>query len=152
MLTESWLKITHVQLDLCLKGSLHTHCCQDFWENVTIAAVIPRYFFNTKLRSVFNQIKCAFSRLKASWRILNRSIDFGIEFLPTIIFSCFILHNYWETVEAPVNRDATPNECGDATAKQSFSSHLEKHRLYSYNSSKGRLVRESLKKYFENTS
>ena len=102
----------------------------------------PEVLLKTKLRSVRNQIECAFDRIKVRWRILNRPIDFGIAFLPIIIYSCFILHNYCETVKAPVNRDAIQKECGNATAKQSCSHHLEKHRLYSYNYSKGRLVRE----------
>ena len=51
-------------------------------------------FFNTKLHSVRYQIECVFDRLKARWRILNRPIDLGIEFVPTVIHSCFILHNY----------------------------------------------------------
>ena len=107
--------------------------------------------FNTRLRSVRNHIECAFGRLKAGWRILNRPIDLGIEFVPTIIYSCFILHKYCETVKAPVSNDAIQKECEDARAKQSCTHHLEKHRLYSYNSSKGRLLRENFKKYFKNT-
>ena len=39
-------------------------------------------FFNTKLWSVHNQIECTFGRLKARWRILDRPIDLGIEFVP----------------------------------------------------------------------
>ena len=82
--------------------------------------------FNTKLRSVRNQIECAFGRLKARWRIVNRPIDLGIEFVPTIIYSCVILHNYCETVKAPVSNDAIQKECEDARAKQSCTHHLEK--------------------------
>ena len=87
--------------------------------------------FDTKLRSVRNQIECASGSFNAMWRILNRPIDLGIEFLPSIISSCFILHNYCETVKAPVNQDAIQKECEDAIAKKSFSHHLEKHRFCS---------------------
>ena len=46
--------------------------------------------FNNKLRSARNQIECAFGRLKARWRILNRPIDVDLDFAVTMI-SCFIL-------------------------------------------------------------
>ena len=50
--------------------------------------------FNEMLRSTRNQIECAFGRLKARWRILMRPIDIDIQHVPSLIHTCFILHNY----------------------------------------------------------
>ena len=107
--------------------------------------------FNTKLKSVCNRIECAFGRLKARWRILNRPKDFRIEFVPTVSYSCVIIHPYCETVKAPVDYDDIQKERKDSRAKQTCTHHLEKHRFYSYNSSKGGLLRENFKTYFKNT-
>ena len=108
--------------------------------------------FNTKLRAVRNQIECAFGRLKARWRILNRPMDLGIEFIPTIIYCCFVLHNHCESKKAPLNQDAVRQECEDARIRQNCSHHLENDKLYSYNSSIGKMVREKFKNYFDCSS
>jgi hypothetical protein len=52
--------------------------------------------FNELLRSARNPIECAFGRLKARWSILTRSIDLKLESIPTVVYSCFVLHNYCE--------------------------------------------------------
>ena len=52
--------------------------------------------FNNSLRTVRNQVECAFGRLKARWRILNRAVDIDLEFAVSMIYSCFILHNFCE--------------------------------------------------------
>ncbi|XP_057314890.1 putative nuclease HARBI1 isoform X1 [Hydractinia symbiolongicarpus] len=50
--------------------------------------------FNNNLCRARNQIECAFSRLKARWRILNRCVDVDLDFAMELIYSCFLLHNY----------------------------------------------------------
>ena len=52
--------------------------------------------FNNMLRSARNQTECPFERLKARWAILKRKMDLKLEILPTVIYACFILHNYCE--------------------------------------------------------
>ena len=42
------------------------------------------------------QIACAFVRLKARWRILVRPMDIPVNYLPSIVFACFVLHNFCE--------------------------------------------------------
>ena len=44
--------------------------------------------FNNVIRSTRNQIECAFERLKARWRILNRPINVELEFGGWMIFFC----------------------------------------------------------------
>lgn len=52
--------------------------------------------FNSMLRSARNPVECAFGRLKARWSILTKKIDLALDFVPTAIYACFVLHNYCE--------------------------------------------------------
>lgn len=52
--------------------------------------------FNNMLRSARNPIECAFGRLKARWGFLSRKVDLKFDSIPTVIYSCFVLHNYCE--------------------------------------------------------
>ena len=61
--------------------------------------------FNNMLRSARNQIECAIGRLKARWSILTTKMDFKLEALPTIIYACFVLHNYCEKCTVNIDQD-----------------------------------------------
>ena len=61
--------------------------------------------FNNVIRSTRNQTEWAFGRLKAWWRILNRQIDVELEFEVTLIFCCFVLHNFCEKHKVELNCD-----------------------------------------------
>ena len=61
--------------------------------------------FNNTLRSARNQIECAFGRLKARWAILTTKMDYKLEALPTVIYACFVLHNYCEKHNVNVDED-----------------------------------------------
>jgi len=57
------------------------------------------------LRSAKNQIECAFGRLEARWSILTTKVDSKLEVLPTIIYVCFVLHNYCEKHNVNIDED-----------------------------------------------
>ena len=61
--------------------------------------------FNNVIRSTRNQIECSFGQLKARWRILNRPIDVELEFGISMIFCCFVLHNFCEKHKVELNCD-----------------------------------------------
>ena len=61
--------------------------------------------FNTMLRSARNPIECAFGRLKARWRILTKKLDLKLETIPTVIYACFILHNFCERHNSYIDED-----------------------------------------------
>ena len=105
--------------------------------------------FNMTLRSVRNHIECTFGWLKARWRILNRPIDLGIEFVLATVYACFVLHNYCESVKASVSQEAINKEIKEMSSKQDCSHHSSKDKLYTYKSARGMLIRESVKNYFE---
>ena len=52
--------------------------------------------FNNFLRSARNPIQCAFGRLKARWSILTQKMDLKLDNILTVIYACFVLHNFCE--------------------------------------------------------
>lgn len=48
-------------------------------------------------------IECAFGRLKARFAALRRAMDINMNDLPFVIYACFVLHNYCETLNEPIN-------------------------------------------------
>ena len=53
--------------------------------------------FNNLLHSARNPVECALGRLKARWSILTRKMDLKLDNIPTVIFACFVLHNFCES-------------------------------------------------------
>jgi hypothetical protein len=53
-------------------------------------------FFGFRLSSSRMVIENAFGRLKGRFRCLQRKMDLSLDSLPSVILSCFILHNYCE--------------------------------------------------------
>ena len=44
-------------------------------------------------------IECSFGRLKARFGALKRVMDINMDELPSVIYACFVLHNYCEQDE-----------------------------------------------------
>ena len=98
--------------------------------------------FNNKLRATINQIECAFGRLKSRWRILNRAVDVDVNFAVKLVYTCFILHNFCECNRAEIQYHVVQEQMERDHLIQSCSHHDNFHKLYSYNTSRGKLVRE----------
>ena len=60
---------------------------------------------NNMLRSARNQIKCGFGRFKVRWSIVTAKMDLKLEALSTIIYACFVLHNYCEKHNVNIDED-----------------------------------------------
>ena len=105
--------------------------------------------FNNMLRSARNQVECAFGRLKARWGFMNRTVDLKLEIIPTVAYSCFVLHNYCESRK----------NCGvddDAVKVQIMKHRVEEEQysntpdpVYSCNNEEGEYVRSALTKYMQ---
>ena len=103
--------------------------------------------FNNKLRSVRNQVECAFGRLKARWRILNRPVDVDLDFAVSMIYSCFVLHNFCELYKEDVHNDLVKTAILNEQRCQNCRHHNQLYHLYSYNSARGKLVRDAITEY-----
>lgn len=53
-------------------------------------------YFGYMLCSARNVIECAFGRLKARFSALKREMDINLDDLPSVIYACFVLHNFCE--------------------------------------------------------
>ena len=72
---------------------LTPYCIKEYQACVKNKQVV----FNNLFRSARNQIECAFGRLKARWSVLTKTVDLKFEIVPVVVYSCFILYNFWET-------------------------------------------------------
>ena len=52
--------------------------------------------FGYMLCSARNVIECAFGCLKARFSALKREMDINLDDLPSVIYTCFVLHNFCE--------------------------------------------------------
>ena len=100
--------------------------------------------FNQMLRSTRNQIECAFGRLKERWRILTRPIDLHLDRIPSVVYSCFVLHNFCERRKIEIS-----NELVQETLQKEGQSRCYKENIYSYNTTIGRNVRKAITQYFK---
>lgn len=93
--------------------------------------------FNNMLRSARNPIECAFGWLKARWQILNKRIDVGLVFVPSVVYACFVLHNFCDMQNMTIEDDAVARQvaCDRMQPEDTL------HRLYSFNSAEGAHVR-----------
>ena len=99
------------------------------------------------LRSARNPVECAFGQLKAQWSMLTKKVDLGLDFVPTAIYACFVLHNYCEL-----------NKCAIDSKQVTFHIELEKkerecvhpHPVLSGNLGEGEVARDVLQQYIEN--
>ncbi|XP_047125593.1 putative nuclease HARBI1 [Hydra vulgaris] len=103
--------------------------------------------FNNMLRSARNQIECAFGRLKARWRVLNRCIDVDLELTTSLVYTCFVLHNFCEDNKVEIHSELIQAEVVAEKRSQCCDHHNKLDKLYTYNSSRGVQTREAIAQY-----
>ena len=67
-------------------------------------STVSEQFFGYRMSSARMTIECAFGRLKGRFGALRRPMDIKLSDLPTVIHSCFVLHNICE-----LNREQVPD-------------------------------------------
>lgn len=97
-----------------------THSCVDM-KDYELGGTEAEQYFGFKHSSARMVIECAYGRFKARWGCLKGVLDVDLEFVPTLIYACFILHNYCElnhqnldnsTVEAALHYDEEFTQSG----------------------------------------
>ena len=101
--------------------------------------------FNQMLRDARNAIECAYGRLKARWQILRMPINFKLQDVPLIIFTCFVLHNWCEQHKVAVDDAVVQQQVQQDRAMQPSTAI---NKRYTYTSAEGRATRDILKDYF----
>ena len=118
---------------------LTSYCIKE----ITSCSKNEEVIFNNMLRSARSQVECAFGRLKARWGFLRKKIDLKIETVPKVIYSCFVLHNFCESLsdnhfdEAEIHAQIVRHQQEDD----------EPDPVYSRNDSAGEYVRHVLTEY-----
>lgn len=104
--------------------------------------------FNNMLRSARNQIECALGRLKARWGFLTRKIDHKLEMIPTLAYSCFVLHNYCESKHNCLEEEEVQAQILRHRNEQEKMPNIP-DPIYSCATAEGEYVRSVLTKYIQ---
>ena len=121
---------------------LTPYCMKEFEICTTNAQVL----FNGLLRSARNQIECAFGRLKARWSILTRKMDFSIELVPTVVYACFVLHNFCESGGGSLDEEAVKAQIRRNQIEEYMNKNVP-DPVYSCTTGEGVVVRDTLTSY-----
>ena len=115
----------------------YTHCTKN--EEVV---------FNNVLRSSRNPIECAFGRLKARWSVLTKQIDLKLENIPYIVYACFVLHNYCEISNVPIDDELVQKHIKEIHKDDEI--HRAHHdNIFACNTDEGQLIRNVITTYME---
>ena len=101
-------------------------------------------YFGLKLCKSRMVVECAFGRLKARFGMLRRAMDINMNDLPSVIFSCFVLHNVCE-----LNGESTSEENVAAAIRHDKAVQPETEPLPPCNNAEGKKVRRILATYFD---
>ena len=109
---------------------------------------VQEQYFGYKLCSARNVIECSFGRLKARLSCLKRAMDINTEELPTVIYACFVLHNFCETRKDSIHDDLV--QC-TIEYEREFQPTTEPPRINTSNKSEadGKKIRKILTKYLD---
>ena len=102
--------------------------------------------FNNMLRSARNSMECTFGHLKARWQILNKRNDMGLNFTPSIIYACCVLHNICELQGMNVEDDVLAQQI---TRDRLAQPENAPDRLYSFKTAEGAFVRNIITSYYK---
>ena len=103
--------------------------------------------FNNMPRSARNPIECTFGRLKARWSILTRTMDLKLENIPTVIYACFVLHNFCEKEKFYVDSEQVPIQIElSKSTEDTFKNKPDP--ILSCNTDEGEVARKCITSYF----
>ena len=73
---------------------------------------VQEQFFGWRLSSARMVIECSFGRLKSRFGALRREMDINLSDLPSVIYACFVLHNYCEMNNELLNNESIERGIG----------------------------------------
>ena len=110
-----------------------TPCCM---KELDTCSTNTEVVSNNLLRSARNPVECAFGRLKARWSILTRKVDLKLDNIPTVIYPCFVLHNFCKYHNTYVDEDLVKLQI-EVAKRNNEGIDNAPDPVYSYNISKG---------------
>ena len=61
--------------------------------------------FSKLLRSARNSVECVLGRMKTRGSILTRKMYLKLDNIPTVIYACFVFHNFCEYHNTYIDED-----------------------------------------------
>lgn len=105
-------------------------------------------FFGWRLSSARIVIECAFGRLKARFRALQREMDITPPHLQLVIYACFVLHNFCEIHGENPGEDAVNRaQQNDRVTQPELQGN--RYSLGNSDESEGKRIRNIFVKYFD---
>ena len=101
-------------------------------------------YFGYRLCSARNVIECSFGRLKARFAALKREMDINLVDLPSVIYACFVLHNFCEE-----NKESVCEELVRAVVSEEHRSQPTVQSATPSNECEGKRARRVLTKYLD---
>ncbi|XP_028412532.1 protein ALP1-like [Dendronephthya gigantea] len=123
---------------------LTPYCMKEYQTCTSNSQVI----FNNILRSARNPVECAFGRLKARWRFLTKQIDLNLDLLPTVVYACFVLHNFCEQKNCFVDQELVQQQYEVQINNQQLAKNVP-HHVFSGNLDEGDVIRNIITSYIE---
>ena len=103
-------------------------------------------YFGYKLSSARMVIECSFGCLKGRWGALRRAMDIKLDDLPSVIFACFVLHNFCELHGETVTEERVQEAC---SYDREFQPPCHSPGYGSLNEATGKKVRNIYSKFFD---
>ena len=101
-------------------------------------------YFGYMLCSARNIIECAFGRLKARFSALRRDMDINLDDLPSVIYACFVLHNFCEE-----NKDLVSEEVVRVVVREEQTLQPSNELQPQSNECEGKRARRVVTKYLD---
>ena len=124
---------------------IHPHLMKEFSNGGTTR---QEQYFGLMLCKARMVIECAFGRLKARFPALWHTMDIDLEYLPSVIYSCFVLHNFCDT-----HCESVPSEKIQSAItydKEFQADYIQCHSSRTDpNEGHGKATRQVLMKYFD---
>lgn len=94
--------------------------------------------------SARNVIECSFGRLKACFAALKRDMEINLDDLPSVIYLCFVLHNFCKE-----NKDSVCEELVRTAVSEEQRSQPSADSVIPSNECEGKRARRVLTKYLD---
>eukprot|EP00795_Rhopilema_esculentum_P017836 gene17836-9542_t len=100
------------------------------------------------LRDARNQIECAFGQPKSRWAIISKPTDIKLIHVPTVIYACFVLHNFCEISNLSIKEDLVKAHMTEIHKKDDCQAN-KADSIYSCDTDEGELIREVITEYMK---
>ena len=89
---------------------------------------------NNLLTAARNPVKYAFGHLKAMWAVLTKKVEFDVITVPTMIYACFVLHNFCEKNNTGIDEELVQDPSSSSCTRQRINRQNRLRFVYTHSS------------------